>query len=57
RINPAGPVAKISLSTADRSELFVDLSLDRYQQLQLKVGDAVFVYPRTARVFVPEYTI
>ncbi|MCE9555523.1 MAG: sulfate ABC transporter ATP-binding protein, partial [Planctomycetes bacterium] len=27
RINPAGPVAKISLSTADRSELFVDLSL------------------------------
>ena len=57
RINPAGPVAKISLTAPDQSVLFVDLSLDRYQQLQLKVGDAVFVYPRTARVFLPEYSI
>jgi sulfate transport system ATP-binding protein len=57
RVNPAGPVAKISLRTADEHELFVDLSLDRYEQLQLKVGDSVFVYPRAARVFVPEYVI
>jgi sulfate transport system ATP-binding protein len=57
RINPAGPVAKVSLLTNDAHELFVDLSLDRYEQLQLQVGDAVFVYPRSARVFVPEYSI
>ena len=57
RVNPAGPVAKISLLTSDDRDLFVDLSLDRYELLKLKVGDVVFVYPRAARVFVPEYVI
>ncbi|MCE9548584.1 MAG: sulfate/molybdate ABC transporter ATP-binding protein [Planctomycetia bacterium] len=57
RVNPAGPVAKINLQTNEGNELFVDLSLERYAQLKLAVGETVFVYPRAARVFVPDYVI
>ena len=58
RVNPAGSVAKIFLlATQFGVELNVELSLERYSELALKVGDEVHVSPRKVRVFVPEYVI
>lgn len=58
RINPAGAVAKVYLMAADFGvSLNVELSLERYEELGLKIGDTVYVSPRKVRVFVPEYVI
>jgi sulfate transport system ATP-binding protein len=58
RINSTGSVAKLSLVSEDFGVgVQVDLSPDRFAQLQLKQGDTVYVSPRRARVFVPEYVI
>lgn len=58
RINPAGPVAKVSLLAQDFGfGLNVELSPERYAELGLKTGDTVYVSARRVRVFVPEYVI
>jgi len=58
RINPAGPIAKITLFSPEFGQgLNVELSLDRYAELDLQAGDTVYVSPRKVRVFVPEYVI
>jgi sulfate transport system ATP-binding protein len=57
RINPAGSVAKIGLRGDHGGDLQVDLPLERFEQLQLQVGENVFVSPRKLRVFTPDYVI
>jgi sulfate transport system ATP-binding protein len=57
RINPAGSTTKVTLHTAQRQEVLVDLTLERYAELRLQCGDAVFVVPKRARVFTPDYEI
>ncbi len=57
RLNPAGPVAKVGLKCADGESVEVELPLDRFERLDLKLGDQVFVSPRKARLFVPDYMI
>jgi sulfate/thiosulfate transport system ATP-binding protein len=57
RINPAGSVARIGLSGEGQNEIQVDLSLDRYAELNLQPGDTVFVLPKKVRVFMPDYVI
>ncbi len=57
RINPAGSIAKLGLTTGEGSELQVDLPYERYRELSLHHGDTVYVTARRARVFVPEYEI
>jgi sulfate transport system ATP-binding protein len=57
RVNPAGSVAKVGLKTSDDLDIQVDLSLDRFRELDLSVGEIVFVLPKKARVFLPsEFT-
>jgi sulfate transport system ATP-binding protein len=56
RINPAGAIAKIALTT-EGGEIQVDLPLERLAQLALRPGEQVFVSARKARVFVPDYVI
>lgn len=57
-INPTGPVTKVRLTTNDGGHaLNADISPERFEQLALKTGDLVFVSPRRARVFAPEYVI
>lgn len=57
-IHPAGPVARVQLMVAEFDfEIYVDLSLSRYAELELKVGHFVYVVPRKVRVFMPDYTI
>jgi sulfate transport system ATP-binding protein len=57
RINAAGPVAKVSVSADFGIDLNVELPSERYAELQLVRGDTVYVSPRRARVFTPEYVI
>jgi sulfate transport system ATP-binding protein len=58
RVNPTGSVARIGLTAVDHNtEIQVDLSMDRFAELNLKTGDNVFVLPKRVRVFVPEYVI
>jgi sulfate transport system ATP-binding protein len=58
RVHAAGPVAKIGLAARDGgAEIQVELSPDRLAELDLKLGDTVYVLPKRVRVFVPEYVI
>lgn len=57
RINPAGSVAKVGLTTLEGRPIQVDLSLERLEQLSLRPGQTVFVSVKKARVFSPEYVI
>jgi sulfate transport system ATP-binding protein len=57
RINPAGSIAKVTTRTTEGQEVLVDLSLEDYQRLSLSEGNDVYIYPKKARVFLPEYEI
>jgi sulfate transport system ATP-binding protein len=57
RINPAGSIAKVTTRTKEGQEVLVDLSLDDYHRLSLTEGSDVYIYPKKARVFLPEYEI
>jgi sulfate transport system ATP-binding protein len=58
RINAAGPVAKVAVSAAEFGiDMNVELTNERFAELRLKRGDMVYVSPRRARVFTPEYVI
>ncbi len=54
RINPAGSIAKITAKTLDGQQVLVDLPVESYQRLNLRHGDRVYIYPKNARVFLPE---
>ena len=57
-INPAGSVVKVRLLAEDFGLMInVDLTLDRYQSLQLKAEEKVYVTPKSAKIFEPDYTI
>jgi sulfate transport system ATP-binding protein len=59
RVQATGPVARIALRADDTgSDIQVELSADRYAELQLRAGEVVFVSPKRIRVFMePEYVI
>jgi sulfate transport system ATP-binding protein len=57
RINPAGSIAKVTTRTSEGQEVLVDLSLEDYHRLSLVEGNDVYIYPKKARVFLPEYEI
>jgi sulfate transport system ATP-binding protein len=54
----AGPFVQVQLTRADSQEsLEAALTRERYRELSLKVGDAVYVRFRNARMFVEDYSI
>jgi sulfate transport system ATP-binding protein len=56
RVNAASGVAKVYVQSHEFGiGLNVELSKDRYNELELKPGDTVYVSPRRVRVFVPDY--
>ncbi len=57
-INPAGSIVKIRLF-ADQFRLMinVDITPDRQTELNLKIGDHVYVLPKKARIFTDDYAI
>jgi sulfate/thiosulfate transport system ATP-binding protein len=57
-INPARPVVKVRVYSETFGVLLtVDVTWERYAELQLTVGDTVWVSPRQLRVFVQDYAI
>jgi sulfate/thiosulfate transport system ATP-binding protein len=57
-INPAGPVVKVRLSVEEFGlTINVDITPPRYQELRIKVGEQVHVFPQRIRIFEPDYTI
>lgn len=57
-VHPLGAVVRVQLQAQQGNHaLSVELSPDRCTDLDLKSGDRVFVAPRRARVFVPDYSI
>jgi sulfate transport system ATP-binding protein len=59
QINPAGSVAKVRVVSDEFGlAINVDLPLERYSELQLKLGEIVYVVPRKVRFFpTPDYAI
>ena len=52
QINPAGSVAKVRVSAEDFGVILnIDVSLERYAELGLTVGDRVYVAPKHVRIF------
>src|SRR5262249_9018951 len=57
-INPARPVVKVRVySDTFGVALTVDVGGEHFSDLQLRVGDTVYVSPRQLRVFVQDYAI
>jgi sulfate transport system ATP-binding protein len=57
-INPARTLVKVRLHAAEFGVwLNVDLGWERYNELQLRAGESVFVLPRRMRVFIQDYQI
>jgi sulfate/thiosulfate transport system ATP-binding protein len=57
-VNTAGAVTRVRLRTSDADELMhVEVSQLRSAELNLRVGEIVFLAPRKVRVFTPDYSI
>jgi sulfate transport system ATP-binding protein len=57
-VNPAGSIVKVRLLAEDFGLMItVDVTPERFKTLALKSGDAVYVTPKAAKLFVPDYTI
>ena len=56
-VNPVGPNVKVELRTSDGETVFVELTRERYESLRLTKDLPVFVSPRTATIFVEDYSI
>jgi len=55
QINPAGSVAKVRVVSEEYGiAVNVDLPLERYAELQLTMGETVYVVPRRFRFFPPK---
>lgn len=57
-VNPAGSVVKVRLLAEDFGLMItVDVSPERFKALALKPSEAVYVTPKAATLFTPDYTI
>jgi len=57
-INPAGSVVKVRVVAEDFGLMLnIDISPEKYRHLELRTGEAVYVSPKTAKMFEPDYAI
>ena len=57
-IQPVGSIVRLEVLTPDSADaLEVELTRERYGQLQLKVGTTISLRPRRLQVFPPDYSI
>ena len=57
-INPAGSVVKVRVVAEDFGLMLnIDIAPERHRELGLRVGEAVHVSPKTAKMFEPDYAI
>jgi sulfate transport system ATP-binding protein len=57
RIQSAGALVKVELSTKENGTITVDLTHQRYRELAIKPEDTVYVRVRESRVFTEDYSI
>jgi sulfate transport system ATP-binding protein len=57
RTNSAGAIARVTLERDSGESVLVDLSLEEFNQLALAEGETVHLYPKNARVFIPETAV
>jgi hypothetical protein len=50
-------LTRVSLVGGDGREINVDVPYERFRQLQLVIGEQVYVVLKQVRVFAPEYCI
>ncbi|MBI2864740.1 MAG: sulfate ABC transporter ATP-binding protein [Chloroflexi bacterium] len=54
-LHAVGPTVRLELERSDGGDLIeAHLSKERYRELDLKIGETVFVKPQNLRVFVPD---
>ncbi len=57
-VNPAGSIVKVRVMVEDFGLVVnVDLTPDRYKFLGVRTGESVFVSPKSAKIFEPDYSI
>lgn len=57
-IQGAGALPRIELRRLDNGEtIHAELPREQYRQLELKIGEQVYIQPTNIRVFVPDYQI
>ncbi len=57
-LNPAGSIVKVRLLAEDFGLMItVDVTPERFKDLALKPGEVVYVTPKAAKFFSPDYTI
>ena len=56
-VNLAGPVAKVEVEAEGGELINLEVSNDRWRELSLKKGAAVYVRPKEMRVFTDDYSI
>jgi sulfate transport system ATP-binding protein len=57
-LNPAGSIVKVRVLAEDFGLMItVDVTPEHFRALALKPGDAVYVTPKAAKLFTPDYTI
>jgi sulfate transport system ATP-binding protein len=57
RINAAGAIAKLEVTSEVGDTVLVELPQDVYRALRLAVGTEVFLTPREVKVFTEDYSI
>ena len=57
RLNGAGAVARVGLQSPEGKDILVDLTPQRFAELNLQTGETVYVVPKKVRVFTPDYVI
>jgi sulfate transport system ATP-binding protein len=57
-INPAGSLVRVQVTAVELGGvILVELPRERFTELKLRTGETVYVLPRHARTFEPEYNI
>ena len=56
-INPAGPLVRVELSNGASDTILVEISQERYRELNIKKGEEVYVAPKDMKVFVNDFAI
>lgn len=56
-VNTAGPLVRVELTSCWGDFFIVEMSQDRYRELEIKKGEEVFVRPKEKQVFMPDYSI
>jgi sulfate transport system ATP-binding protein len=51
-INSAGPLVKVEVVTQAGDSVHVELTQERFKELQLRKNDEVFVFPKDMNLFI-----